>query len=97
MKRLLIMTIGKLAIVGLPAQAEIPLNVPFIADNEVDIYGIFRCANTYRKGIEFLSSGQIDASVRVTDKFPLEQMHEAMERALNHKSECLKVAVYPNG
>ncbi|MEJ8303983.1 NAD(P)-dependent alcohol dehydrogenase [Saccharibacillus sacchari] len=87
---------GKLAIVGLPAQAEIPLNVPFIADNEVDIYGIFRYANTYPKGIEFLSSGQIDASVLVTDKFPLERTHEAMERALNHKSECLKVVVYPN-
>lgn len=30
---------GKLAIVGLPSQNEIPLNVPFIADNEIDIYG----------------------------------------------------------
>ncbi|OWA33467.1 alcohol dehydrogenase [Saccharibacillus sp. O16] len=88
---------GKLAIVGLPAQAEIPLNVPFIADNEVDITGIFRYANTYPKGIQFLSSGEIDASVLVTDEFPLEQTQEAMERALNHKSECLKVMVYPNG
>ena len=44
---------GKLAIVGLPSQNEIPLNVPFIADNEIDIYGIFRYANTYPKGIEF--------------------------------------------
>ncbi|MCQ4088376.1 NAD(P)-dependent alcohol dehydrogenase [Saccharibacillus sp. JS10] len=87
---------GKLAIVGLPAQAEIPINIPFIADNEVDIYGVFRYANTYPKGIEFLSSGQIDASVLVTDKYPLEQTYEAMERALNHKSECLKVVVYPN-
>jgi hypothetical protein len=34
------------AIVGLPSQNEIPLNVPFIADNEIDIYGIFRYANT---------------------------------------------------
>jgi hypothetical protein len=33
-------------------QNEIPLNVPFIADNEIDIYGIFRYANTYPKGIE---------------------------------------------
>lgn len=85
-----------MAIVGLPAQSEIPLNIPFIADNEVDIYGIFRYANTYPKGIEFLSSGQIDASVLITDKFPLEQTYDALERALNHKSECLKVVVYPN-
>lgn len=45
---------GKLAIVGLPSQNEIPLNVPFIADNEIDIYGIFRYANTYPKESNFL-------------------------------------------
>lgn len=88
---------GKLAVVGLPAQDEIPLNVPFIADNEVDIYGVFRYANTYPKGIAFLSSGIVDAGKLVTDKYMLEQTQEAMERALNHKSECLKVVVYPNG
>lgn len=38
---------GKLAVVGLPPQDEIPLNVPLIADNEIDIYGVFRYANTY--------------------------------------------------
>lgn len=88
---------GKLAIVELPAQDEIPLNVPFIADNEVDIYGIFRYANTYPKGINFLSSGIVDANKLITDKFALEQTQEAMERALNQKSECLKIMVYPNG
>ncbi|EXX91651.1 alcohol dehydrogenase [Paenibacillus darwinianus] len=88
---------GKLAVVGLPAQDETPLNVPLIADNEVDIYGIFRYANTYPKGIEFLASGIVDASRLVTDKFALEQTQEAMERALNQKSECLKIVVYPNG
>ncbi|ALS25994.1 alcohol dehydrogenase [Paenibacillus sp. 32O-W] len=88
---------GKLAIVGLPAQADIALNIPFIADNEVDIYGIFRYANVYPRGIAFLSSGLVDASAIVTDKFPLEHTQAAMERALNHKSECLKIVVYPNG
>lgn len=88
---------GKLAVVGLPAQDEIPLNVPFIADNEVDIYGIFRYANTYPTGIRFLSSGIVDANKLITDKFALEQTQEAMERALNQKSECLKIIVYPNG
>jgi L-iditol 2-dehydrogenase len=88
---------GKLAIVGLPAQDEIPLNVPFIADNEVDIYGIFRYANTYPKGIKFLAAGIVDATKLITDKYALDQTQEAMERALNYKSECLKVIVYPNG
>ncbi|MDJ1632140.1 NAD(P)-dependent alcohol dehydrogenase [Bacillus velezensis] len=87
---------GKLAIVGLPSQNEIPLNVPFIADNEIDIYGIFRYANTYPKGIEFLASGIVDTKHLVTDQYPLEKTQEAMERAFQYKNECLKVMVYPN-
>nr|WP_276353858.1 NAD(P)-dependent alcohol dehydrogenase [Cohnella sp. YIM B05605] len=88
---------GKLAIVGLPAQEGISLNVPFMVDHEVDLYGVFRYANTYPKGIHFLSSGIVDTSILITDRYPLERTQEAMERALNHKSECLKVVVYPNG
>ncbi|UJF33877.1 NAD(P)-dependent alcohol dehydrogenase [Paenibacillus hexagrammi] len=87
---------GKLAIVGLPPQDEIALNVPFIADNEVDIYGIFRYANTYPSGIEFLASGQIDAKSLITDRYPLAQTQDAMERAIHNKSGSLKVMVYPN-
>jgi L-iditol 2-dehydrogenase len=87
---------GKLAVVGLPPQDETPLNIPFIADNEIDIYGIFRYANTYPKGIQLLASGIINVKKLITDKFTLEQTQEAMEWALNHKSECLKVVVYPN-
>lgn len=78
------------------SQNEIPLNVPFIADNEIDIYGIFRYANTYPKGIEFLASGIVDTKHLVTDQYSLEQTQEAMERALQFKNECLKVMVYPN-
>ncbi|WP_274650155.1 NAD(P)-dependent alcohol dehydrogenase [Paenibacillus humicola] len=87
---------GKMAIVGLPAQQEIPLNIPYIADNEVDIYGVFRYANTYPSGIAFLSSGIADAKSLITDRYPLSRTHEAMERARTNKSGSLKVVVYPN-
>lgn len=88
---------GKLSIVGLPPQDEIPLNVPLIADNEIDIYGIFRYANTYPLGISFLASGIADVKSLITDRYPLEQTYEAMERARTNKSGSLKVMVYPNG
>ncbi|ASA23925.1 NAD(P)-dependent alcohol dehydrogenase [Paenibacillus donghaensis] len=87
---------GKLAIVGLPAQDEIALNVPFIADNELDIFGIFRYANTYPSGIEFMASGEIDTLSLITDRYPLAQTQEALERAIYNKSGSLKVIVYPN-
>ncbi|RXZ84811.1 NAD(P)-dependent alcohol dehydrogenase [Paenibacillaceae bacterium] len=88
---------GTLAIVGLPMQDEIPLNIPFIADNEVDIFGIFRYANTYPLGIQALSSGVADVKSLVTDRYTLEQTQEAMERAITNKAGSLKVVVYPNG
>ncbi|MGI2296446.1 NAD(P)-dependent alcohol dehydrogenase [Paenibacillus sp. GXUN7292] len=87
---------GKLVIVGLPPQDEIPLNIPFIADNEVDIFGVFRYANTYPQGIAFLSSGIADADALITDRYTLNQTKEAMERARTNKSGSLKVIVYPN-
>ncbi len=88
---------GKLAIVGLPPQDEIPLNIPWIADNELDIFGVFRYANTYPQGISFLSSDIADVRSLITDRYPLEQTKEAMERARTNKSGSLKVVVYPNG
>ncbi len=88
---------GRLSIVGLPPQDEIALNIPAIADNEIDIYGIFRYANTYPKGISILSSGLSNVDVMITDRYPLEQTKEAMERARTNKSGSLKVVVYPNG
>jgi L-iditol 2-dehydrogenase len=88
---------GKLAVVGLPVEAEIPLNVHFITDHEVDIYGVFRYADTYAAGIEILASGIADVRSLVTDRYSLDRTQEAMERALNNKSGSLKVIVYPNG
>lgn len=88
---------GALSIVGLPQQEGISLPVPFIVDNEIDLYGIFRYANTYEAGIRFLSSGIADVDALVTDRYPLEQAGEAMERARTNKQGSIKVMVYPNG
>ena len=88
---------GKLAIIGFPAQDEVGLNIPFISDYEVAIYGIFRYANTYPQGIKFLNSRIADVRSIITDRYPLEQTAEAMEQARTNKEESIKVVVYPNG
>lgn len=88
---------GRLAIVGLPAQDNIPLNIPEIADKEVDVYGIFRYANTYPKGIDILSSGMVDVKGLVTGRFSLEQTAQALEEARVNKAKHIKIMVYPNG
>jgi len=88
---------GRLSIVGLPPQPEIPLNITYIADNEIQIRGIFRYANTYPDGIRFLASGLADVDAIITDRYPLERTWEAMERTITARSETLKVMIYPNG
>lgn len=87
---------GRLAIVGLPPQDEIGMNVPSIAHREIDIYGIYRYANTYPMGIEMLNSGISDVESLITDRYPLERAGEALEQARVNKQASLKVMVYPN-
>jgi L-iditol 2-dehydrogenase len=88
---------GKLSIIGLPPQDEIALNVPFIADNEIDIYGVFRYANTYPQGITFLASGIADVNAIITNRYLLADTQEAMANASANKSTSVKTIVYPNG
>jgi L-iditol 2-dehydrogenase len=87
---------GKLSIVGLPQQENVPLHIPTIGIKEADIYGIFRYANTYPQGIRFLSSGLADVMQLITERFPLEQAKDALEQARTNKAGSLKVMVYPN-
>lgn len=87
---------GKLSIVGLPPVDEVGFNVPFLCDNEIDIYGIFRYANTYPTGVRFLSSGLQGLSEIFTDRFPLERTQEAMVKAMTEKATSVKIIVYPN-
>jgi len=87
---------GKLVIVGLPPDPEVSVNVPFICDNEIDIYGVFRYANTYPLGIQLLVDHNVNLDPLITDKYPLDETKEAMDRALLHRNECIKVIVYPN-
>lgn len=87
---------GRLAIVGLPAQDEIGINVPSIAHREIDICGVYRYANTYPMGIELLKSGVSDVESLITDRYPLKEAKQALEQASTNKQASLKVMVYPN-
>lgn len=88
---------GTLAIVGLPQQETNDLNIPFIANHEINIVGIFRYANTYQMGVEMLNSTAADLDSMFTDEYNLENAQQAMEQARTNKSGSLKVMVYPNG
>jgi L-iditol 2-dehydrogenase len=88
---------GKMAIVGLPPQGQAALDISYIVDNEIDIRGVFRYANTYPLGLELLNDPALPIEALFTDAYTLEDTQAALERARTNKSGSLKVLVYPNG
>lgn len=87
---------GKCAVIGLPPDESIPLPIHHIVDNEIELRGIFRYANTYEQAINFLLTNLIDFSHLITHKYALEETADALEQARTNKSSSLKVVVYPN-
>lgn len=88
---------GRIVFVGLPVTNEIPLDIPLLVDSELDVYGIFRYANTYPAAIQALSKNPVDIRKVITHQYPLEQIKEAVEVARTQKDTSIKVMIYPNG
>ncbi|GIM46725.1 sorbitol dehydrogenase [Collibacillus ludicampi] len=88
---------GRIVFVGLPATNEIPLDIPQLVDSELNVYGVFRYANTYPDAIQALSRSQLDMGKIITHKYPLSRIKEALEVARTQKDTSIKVMIYPHG
>ncbi|WP_040289669.1 NAD(P)-dependent alcohol dehydrogenase [Alicyclobacillus hesperidum] len=84
---------GRMGLVGMPPIAENTINVTQFVDDEIEMCGVFRYANTYPAGISLLR--RIDTSSLITDAYPLSRVGEALERARTNKAGSIKVMVYP--
>jgi L-iditol 2-dehydrogenase len=73
------------------------LDISQLVDSELDIYGIFRYANTYPDAIQALSRSQLDICKIITHKYPLSQIKEALEVARTQKDSSIKIMIYPHG
>jgi L-iditol 2-dehydrogenase len=87
---------GRVVIVGLPPQEEIPVNISYVVDNEIDIKGVFRYHHTYPTAIEMLSKKAVDIEKIITNKYKLSDTSKAFERAIHDKTNTLKIMVYSN-
>ncbi|MEK8126608.1 NAD(P)-dependent alcohol dehydrogenase [Paenibacillus filicis] len=87
---------GTIVFIGLPAAETIPLDVAHLVDSELDIYGVFRYANTYSAAIQALSKGKQDIRRVITHKFPLHAIKDAIETARTHKDTSIKIMIYPD-
>jgi len=87
---------GAIVLVGLPAAGSIPIDVAHLVDSELDVYGLFRYANTYPAAIQALSRGKQDIRRVITHKFPLRSIKEAVETARTEKETSIKIMIYPD-
>ncbi|TBL77842.1 NAD(P)-dependent alcohol dehydrogenase [Paenibacillus thalictri] len=86
---------GRVVLVGLPPQNETALSIPYIVDNEIDMYGVFRYHNTYPTGVELLSGDSIDLEPIITDYMSLDETAAAFEKAIHEKNSTLKIVIRP--
>lgn len=87
---------GKMLSIGFPSSEKVPINVTGMIMKEIDYLTVYRFANVFPLAIELLASGRFDTDVLLTDRFPLEQTQEALERARMNKQSSLKVVVHPH-
>ncbi|WP_135305960.1 NAD(P)-dependent alcohol dehydrogenase [Haloarcula amylovorans] len=73
---------GKIVLVGLASEAEVPLDVLDIIDNELDVCGSFRYKNTYDAAIDLLADGAVNVAGIVDFESSLEDVDAAFQRAM---------------
>jgi L-iditol 2-dehydrogenase len=73
---------GTVVLVGLASEAEVPLDVLEIIDNELDVHGSFRYENTYRAAVDLIADGVVDVEGMVDFESPLEELDSAFRRAM---------------
>ncbi|QCC49082.1 NAD(P)-dependent alcohol dehydrogenase [Halobellus limi] len=73
---------GTVVLVGLSEEAEVPFDVLEVIDNEIDVHGSFRYANTYPAAIDLLADGVVDVEGMVDFRSSLEDVDDAFDRAM---------------
>lgn len=84
---------GRVILIGIPPEDEVPVSMPDLISRELDVGGIFRYANMYGRAIAAVAAGLIDVKGMITHHYQLDEAEEALVFADEHKSECIKVAV----
>lgn len=73
----LVMRGGVIVLVGNGVNRIVPFNVGAVLDKELDVVGVFRYDNIYRKAIDLIASGAVDLKKIITHRYPVEDITEA--------------------
>lgn len=86
---------GRLVFVGMPMDNSIKMDVMHMVDSEFDVHGVFRYVNDYPTAIQGLSNPLVNVEKVITHHFKLEDIHEALDVAVNQKGDSIKIMIYP--
>ncbi|WP_028550749.1 NAD(P)-dependent alcohol dehydrogenase [Paenibacillus sp. UNC451MF] len=87
---------GRIVYIGLPTVEKVPMDINLLIDSELDVFGVFRYANTYPAAIQALKRSEIDLRHSITHKFALDDIQEAIDVARNEKDKSIKIMIYPD-
>ena len=86
---------GSLVQVGFPIK-EVPIDMTYMLQHEIDLYAVYRYVNTYPDAIKILNNMRQEITQMITDYFSMNDIQEAMDKAHLDKENSIKVMVYPN-
>ncbi|GCE50249.1 L-iditol 2-dehydrogenase [Thermosporothrix hazakensis] len=84
---------GRAVVVGMGPGEETSIPLAFIQNNEIELTGIFRYANTYRDAIALVASGHVDIKSIITSYYSLEQTEQALQAAKNDPANIKPIVV----
>jgi L-iditol 2-dehydrogenase len=80
-----------------PDEVEIPINPNILYRREIDLMGSY--SSSYRVqalAADIVFNKRIDVDALVSDRYPLRDLAEAVERAVQPGEETYKILIYPN-
>ena len=80
---------------GCPPGAEVCFEAAPIHYGEVSVVGSFHASpRDFERALRLIASGEVKAKPLITDRLPLERIHEAFKRLIESRRE-LKIAIIP--
>ncbi len=84
---------GRVILVGINNQPEVPISLASVVDNAIEMKGIFRYANCFGAAVRVAARHRGLLGGIVGKTFPLEQAPDAFEFASRNKRDVLKVMI----
>jgi L-iditol 2-dehydrogenase len=84
---------GSVVLIGLPAEAEIPMPIVDAVIREINFVTLFRYSNIFEEAISLISLNRVNLKPLITHEFPFSKSVEAIEFAESAKDKAIKVMI----